>query len=210
MSTLLKLITNKWFWIGLILITLLSTTVHFYKQNQQARADLEVAVTNVKAYSAQLDGVKKENRVFQFTIDQLNYYNDSIIKKMNEVRLELKLKTEKIASMQYLLSQASKKDTIVLTDTIFIDPKLKVDTIIGDEWYRLQLGLEYPNKIMINPSFTSEKYIMTHTQKETIEPPKKFCIARWFQKKHTILEVKIIEKNPYIEEQESKFIEIIK
>ena len=210
MSTLLKLITNKWFWIGLILITLLSTTIHFYKQNQQARADLEVAVTNVKAYSAQLDGVKKENRVFQFTINQLNYYNDSIIKKMNEVRLELKLKTEKIASMQYLLSQASKKDTIVLTDTIFIDPKLKVDTIIGDEWYRLQLGLEYPNKIMINPSFTSEKYIMTYTQKETIEPPKKFCIARWFQKKHTILEVKIIEKNPYIEEQESKFIEIIK
>ena len=30
--------------------------------------------------------------VFKFTVEQLNYYNDSILKKMNEVRKELKIK----------------------------------------------------------------------------------------------------------------------
>lgn len=51
---------------------------------------------------------------------------------------------------------------------------------------------------------------MTYSKKETIDPPKKFFLCRWFQKKQTILEVKIVEKSPYIEQKESRFIEIIK
>ena len=36
--------------------------------------------------------MKEENKVFKFTVEQLNYYNDSILEKMNEVRKELKIK----------------------------------------------------------------------------------------------------------------------
>ena len=85
-----------------------------------------------------------------------------------------------------------------------------MDTTIKDEWYQLNLGLRYPNTIITNPSFISEKYIVLNYKKETINPPKKCAIARWFQKKHKVVEVNIIEKNPYIENKQQKFIEIIK
>ena len=111
--------------------------------------------------------------------------------------------------MQYLLSEATKKDTIVFRDTLFRKPTLDIDTIIGDKWYSIRLGLKYPNLITINPTFISEKYIIVNKKKETINPPKKFFLFRWFQKKHLVMEVHIKEKNPYIKEIDNKFVEII-
>jgi len=71
------------------------------------------------------------------------------------------------------------------------------------------LGLQYPNLITTTPTFKSETYIVTSSKKETINPPKKCAIARWFQKKHRVVEVTVHEKNPYIENKESRFIEIV-
>jgi len=139
----------------------------------------------------------------------LNYYNDSILNKMNDLRKELKIKDKELLSLYYLNSQITKIDTILMKDTIFIK-SLKLDTIVGDRWYTMKLGLEYPNKIIVNPSFISEKYIITNSKKETIEPPKKYWIQRIFQKKHTIAEINIIEKSPYIKETQNQFIQIIK
>ena len=47
---------------------------------------------NQKAFIAENLSLKDESRAFKFTIKQLNYYNDSILQKMNEVRKELKIK----------------------------------------------------------------------------------------------------------------------
>ena len=49
-------------------------------------------MSNQKAFIAENSSLKEENRVFKFTVEQLNYYNDSILQKMNEVRKELKIK----------------------------------------------------------------------------------------------------------------------
>ena len=129
---------------------------------------------------------------------------------MNEVRKELDIKDKDLKQMQYLLSEAKRKDSIVFRDTLFKEPALNLDTIIGDKWYQMKLGLRYPSTIITEPKFTSEKYIVTSIKKETINPPKKCWLLRLFQKKHTILEVNVIEKNPYIENENSKFIEVIK
>ena len=139
----------------------------------------------------------------------MNYYNDSILNKMNDLRKELKIKDKELLSLYYLNSQITKIDTILMKDTIFIK-SLKLDTIVGDRWYTMKLGLEYPNKIIVNPSFISEKDIITNSKKETIEPPKKYWIQRIFQKKHIIAEINIVEKSPYIKETQNQFIQIIK
>ena len=162
-----------------------------------------------KAFIFENNSLKTEAKVYKFTIDQLNYYNDSIIKKMNEVRKELNIKNNNVKQMQYLLSSISKKDTIIFKDTLFKDAVLKVDTIVSNKWYTLKLGLCYPSNVSVNPTFISEKYIVISKKKETINPPKKFFLFRWFQKKHWIMEVNIKEKNPYINELDNKFIEII-
>ena len=53
---------------------------------------MSISVSNEKAFIAENSSLRDENMVFKFTVEQLNYYNDSILKKMNEVRKELKIK----------------------------------------------------------------------------------------------------------------------
>ena len=46
----------------------------------------DVAMQNNKAYEQQLVQLQEEKKVFQFTIDQLNYVNDSSIRVMDSMR----------------------------------------------------------------------------------------------------------------------------
>lgn len=207
----IKILTNKYFWISGVILLLIFGIIYYYNANVKARAELDKATQNLKAYIVELDSVTTQNRVFKLDINQLNYYNDSILKKLNVVRKELKIKDSKIQSMQYLLSEASKIDTLLIRDTIFRDSGFKLDTLIENKpHYRLQLGLKFPNEIIVNPSFLSELYIIMSSKKETIDPPKDFFLWRMFQKKHTVVEVNIVEKNPFIIQKKNKFVEIIK
>ena len=203
---------KKYIRIGIVILVglLAISTYTLYTNNQKLKEEISVSMSNQKAFIAENSSLKEENRVFKFTVEQLNYYNDSILQKMNDVRKELSIKDKDLKQMQYLLSEATKKDTIVFRDTLFKEPTLNVDTLVGDKWYNIRLGLKYPNLITTNPTFISEKYIIVNKKKETINPPKKFFLFRWFQRKHTILEVNMVERNPYIENKNNRFIEIIK
>ena len=202
---------KKYIRIGIvILVSLLSISVYtLYTYNQKLKEETATLISNQKAFIAENSSLKEENRVFKFTVEQLNYYNDSILQKMNNIRKELKIKDKNLKQLQYLLSVSTKKDTVLFTDTIFRDKSLALDTIIGDKWYNIRLGLKYPFYIYTEPTFTSEKYIIVNKKKETVNPPKKFFLFRWFQRKHWVMEVHIKEKNPYIKETNNKFVEII-
>lgn len=203
---------KKYIRIGIvILVSLLAiSTYTLYTNNKKLKEKISISMSNQKAFISENSLLKEENRVFKFTIEQLNHYNDSILQKMNEVRKELKIKDKDLKQMQYLLSEAQKKDTIVFRDTLFREPTLKIDTLLGDRWYQMKLELRYPSTIITEPKFVSEKYIIVDYKKETINPPKKCAIARWFQKKHKVVEVEVVEKNPYIENKQQRFIEIVK
>lgn len=202
---------KKYIRIGIvILVSLLAiSTYTLYTNNQKLKEEISISMSNQKAFIAENSSLKEENRVFKFTIEQLNHYNDSILQKMNEVRKELKIKDKNLKQMQYLLSEAQKKDTIAFRDTLFREPTLKIDTLLGDRWYQMKLGLRYPSTIITEPKFVSEKYVIVDYKKETINPPKECAIARWFQKKHKVVEVEVVEKNPYIENKQQRFIEIV-
>lgn len=201
----------KYIKIGIIALmcVLAISTYCLYQSNQELQEELYTSISNEKAFMSENSLLKNENLAFKFTIEQLNYYNDSILEKMNSVRKELGVKDKELKQMQYLLSKASKKDTIVFRDTLFREPTLDIDTIVGDNWYNIELGLKYPSTITTTPTFISEKYIIVNTKKETVNPPKKCWLARLFQKKHKVVEVDIVEKNPYIENKQQRFIEII-
>jgi hypothetical protein len=197
------------FIIMLLMGALLISTCSLYNNNQNLRDKLSISISNEKAFIVENNGLKVQNRTFQFTVEQLEYFNDSLITKMNEVRKELRIKDKDLKQMQYLLSEAQKKDTIVFRDTLFKEPTLDIDTLVGDKWYQMRLGLKYPSTITTDPKFVSEKYIMMDYKKETINPPKKCWLLRLFQKKHKVVEVNIVEKNPYIENKQQRFIEIV-
>lgn len=196
----------KWT-IGLILILMLGAGYLLYT-NKQLREKYNISVENVKAYDAQLGGLKDDNRVFKLTVEQLNYFNDSIVKKLNESRKELGIKDKHIQQLQYELLTASKADTLDLKDTIFVN-NFKLDTIVGDKWVKTHLHMKYPSTIALKPEVTLERHTFINGKRETVNPPKKFFLLRWFQKKHTVVEVTTRELNPYVEEKIQKYIQII-
>ena len=82
-------------------------------------------------------------------------------------------------------------------------------TTSSDEWAKLQLHLQYPNEIAAGYSFRNETVIVSSSKKETINPPNKCWLIRLFQRKHKIIEVEVIQNNPYCENDMHKHIKII-
>lgn len=180
-----------------------------YKQYTELNNKYKYAMENVKTYSLELNENKKNSGELKLTIDQLEYFKDSVLNKMDSLRKVLKIKDKQLERLQYIQSNISKVDTIIVNDTIF-KKDIKIDTLIQDDWYSLKLGLYYPNTIIINPIFKSSLYVITSLHKETINPPKKFFLFRWFQKKHKVIRMEVVEESPYIKIKQSKFVQIIK
>lgn len=192
-----------------IILILIGAVAYLSYQNKQLTTRYSTSIENIKAYDAELSGLTNDTKVYKLTIEQLNYFNDSITKKMNEVRKELGIKDSKIKQMQYKLSHIEKSDSLTLPDTIFVN-SFKLDTIMGDEWANNHIIMSYPNKIKITPRFKLESFLFVDAKRETIKPPKKFFLFRWFQKKHNVLHITVVENNPYVINDRQKFIEIIK
>lgn len=197
---------NKYLIISIIILVGIISFLGY--TNKKLSNQYAIAYENIKAYDAELSGLRGDTKVYKLTIEQLNYFNDSIIKKMNEVRKELGIKDSKIKQMQYKLSHIEKSDSLTLPDTIFVN-SFKLDTIMGDEWANNHIIMSYPNKIKITPRFKLESFLFVDAKRETIKPPKKFFLFRWFQKRHTVLNITVKENNPYAETDRQKFIEII-
>ena len=192
-----------------VFIALITIIVILYNSYQNSQESLKESRNNEKAYQIENLNLKDDSRMFMFHIEQLSYYNDSITDKLNAERKNLKIKDNQIVQLQYMLSKVQKVDTITLVDTIFT-PTVDLDTTIGDKWYSLNLKLKYPSSIIVAPTFNSEKMVFMYLKKETINPPKKTWFGRLFQKKHKVMEVKVLESNPYIENKQNRFIEIVK
>lgn len=196
-------------YIIILILILVGAVAYLSYQNKQLTTKYETSIENIKAYDAQLSGLKDNNRVFKLTIDQLNYSNDSIINRMKEVQKELGIKDKRLQQLQYDLSHAQRNDTIILSDTIFKSPEFKLDTIVGDKWFKTNLHLKYPSTIALSPEIELERFTYINGKRETVNPPKKFFLFRWFQKKHTVVEVNVREMNPYVKNKTQRFIQII-
>lgn len=168
------------------------------------------ATETIKAYDSQLDTAKASNRVYKMTIDQLEHSMDSIFRESQTIRKQLKIKKKNVQSVQYISSVIHKTDTLVMNDTILQPIAQNIDTVVGNDWYRLNLKMRYPDTVVITPNFKSSQYIIAHVKKETIDPPKKWWWQRLFQKKQRVLNVEVVERNPYIDVKTNKYVEVIK
>lgn len=195
--------------IAVLVLGLIIGLTYVLNYNKTLSNKWKTAEENVKSYSELLSSTENKNRGYKLTIDQLKYSQDSIIKELNTTRKELGIKDSKLKSLQYVSSTFSKTDTLTINDTIFKDYTVKVDTLLSDEWYSLNIKLQYPSQIAITPAFKSKKYIVVSSRRETVNPPKKFFLLRWFQKKHTVLNIDVVEKNPYVKDENNRYVEII-
>jgi hypothetical protein len=195
--------------VTVVIIGLVTTVAILGKKLSNLEKDYSYASANEKALLLKNDSNKNEIRSLQLTVEQLDYFNDSVLDKLKETQAKLKIKDKDLKELQYLKTITAKKDTVIFKDTIFIEGTC-LDTVVGDEWVQTDLEMCYPNKIVVTPEVTSEKVIIAHLKKETVNPPKKCWLARLFQKKHKVIVVEIEEKNPYMTTKEYRHVEIIK
>lgn len=191
----------------LVILTILLIIGLFHKINI-LNNQLSNSINNEKAYAAENSTLRDKNLVYKMSIEQLEYFQDSLMIEMKKVANENGIKDRHIKNLQYQLEHFSKRDTIVLRDTIFRDPTFHLDTCLIDEWNKTCLSLSYPGNIGISNSYKNEKFIIVNSKKENIKPYKCF-LGKWFGKKHTVLEIDVIDKNPYVEIERQRFIEII-
>lgn len=198
---------NTFIILGYVVLVVL--LVLSYRNNGKYEGMWEKAEANVKAYDNLLSG-NAGNAAFELNIAQFSSARDSVLRELDDTRKKLKVKDRNLKSVQKVSSDFSRTDTVVLQDTFLMENSAKIDTFLKDDWYQLHIKLAYPDTMIVSPSFKSEKNIIVSTRKETVNPPKKFWLFRLFQKKHRVLQVDVIEKNPYITNQNSRYVEIIK
>lgn len=191
-------------------ICLVSSLIIALRSSRKYEVKWKTAEENAKAYDELLSSSNKKSAAFQLTFNQLSYVKDSLIRELDKTRKELNVKKKDTKAMQVITTELIKVDTIIVKDTIFKNKELNVDTILQDKWYSIDVKLKYPSTVIVKPVFKSEKHIIVSTKKETVNPPKKLWILRLFQKKHKVLHVNVIEKNPYIDGQESRYVEVLK
>lgn len=168
---------------------------------------LDYATLNNKAYEARMFNMAKSQHEFSLTIDQLRYTNDSIVSQLLEAKDELGIKDKNIRRLEHLSTTFTNTDTLYISDTVFVRDTY-IDTTLGDEWMETHLILNYPNEICVESTAKSSKDVIVHAKRETIKPPKKFFLLRWFQKKHTVIKVDVIESNPHITSEDNVFIKV--
>ena len=84
----------------LFIVSLLGIGIYIWNERQDLKKEVCTLRNNQKAFIAENSSLKDESRAFKFTIEQLNYYNDSILQKMNDARKELKIKDKNIKQLQ--------------------------------------------------------------------------------------------------------------
>ena len=182
---------------------------YYYNKHIEAKKLVEISTNNAIAEREALTG---KIIAFETTIKQLKVSNDSLDKKLLIAKKELNIKDSKLISMQYTIDHFRTTDSIIIKrDTLFRN-SINIDTtIINSKYYKLNLKLQYPSLIVVTPEFSIERATFFTSKKETIKERK-----RWpwyiFQKKHTVVEVKIKDSNPFLirDSSQSKYIYIIK
>lgn len=202
---------KKYLYIVLLTIVLSVAGLIGYQRYeiQKYKSLYDKELQNVEAYRVSNSGLEGEIREYRMTMDDLRSSKDSVDRKLAGVIDKLKIKDKRIEYLQYQTAQATKTDSVVMSDTIFVND-LKIDTLMGDKWYKLRLELNYPSTIVVAPTFNSEKYVVINTKKEYNNTPSKIFFIRWFQKKHWVTEVDVIERSPYINIKQQKYIKVVK
>ena len=193
--------------ISIIAATLIAFLIINIGKADKYKSLYEKELQNVEAYRVSNSCLEGEVIEYQMTIDELYCSKDSLDRKLSAALQQINISDDKIKNLQYQLKQASKVDTIIVSDTIFV-PTVNIDTIVGDEWYNLRLQMQYPSTVVTTPTFNSEQYVYIYNKQEYVGGKSKCFIVNWFKKKYNVTEVKVEERSPYIKTITQKFIEV--
>lgn len=189
----------------ILVLSLLIACIILIMFNSNLRKDIGVYDNNFKALTLERDSIKKEAIAYKFSVEQLEYLNDSIIDNLNDMRVKLNIKENQLLQMQNIKTEVTIRDSVFFKDTVFKTSFVKIDTVISDDWYSLAISLN-KNKLNIETKYKSDLCVFAKNSREILGTPKKCAVGRWFQRKHNVIRVEVIDRNPYSVIKEQKFV----
>ena len=159
-----------------------------------------------KAYASACEDSEGESRVFRLRIGELTASSDSLMRRMDSLRREIGVRDKRLRAIHYRETVVERRDTIVLRlPAVAAD----IDTVVDDGWVRTAVSLRRPDSLSVSARVRNETTIVVKTRRETVEPPKRFFLLRWFQRRHTVVTVVAKEGNPWCETREFRSVEIV-
>lgn len=189
----------------ILVLSLLIACIILIMFNSNLRKDIGVYDNNFKALTLERDSIKKEAIAYKFSVEQLEYLNDSIIDNLNDMRVKLNIKENQLLQMQNIKTEVTIRDSVFFKDTVFKTSFVKIDTVISDNWHSLAISLN-KNKLNIETKYKSDLCVFAKNSREILGTPKKCAVGRWFQRKHNVIRVEVIDRNPYSVIKEQKFV----
>jgi len=174
--------------------------------HQCQRADLYAS--DYKAVCDQLNRTSNDFHTLKVDMQDLRLFNDRVIHTLDSTRRALNIKDKQLQLAGATVQTLTLHDTLRLTDTIFSSREKgwQLDTCLTSPYDTTCLHLEYPGTIATTTTSRSELNVFVINKKETIDPPKKFFLCRWFQRRHTVTTVHIEELNPNIHLNKSVWV----
>lgn len=112
---------------GLAVAFLCFACVNLHMKNKKLSESLEMAQNNIEAYQGLYNDSQQALNVLQLDFEDLKYQNDSILRKLDDARKELKIKPKQIttaATQTQILDVIASKGVggdILVKDTVYSD-----------------------------------------------------------------------------------------
>lgn len=174
------------------------------------KSELSVSISNEKAL--QKDNVQwrdksgkmhSESIQLQYTLKEFERSNDSLSNVIKNAISKTKSPGK--------VTAAGATSTKIDTQLVYKYRDRSVDTcFVRKSPYFTNVICLKDSTLTSDITVINEQSILFKSKRETVDPPKHFFLWRWLQEKHTIIEVEVINSNPYIKQAESKFVNIVK
>jgi hypothetical protein len=192
-----------------IVCTMIMTVIslYFYTTNKTLNRKVSDSALNQKAMEYGMISYKDQagkwhsNSIEQNkTIAQLKYAKDSSSMALKTLAKEYNIKVKNITASGVV------KTTLKSETTIHYVPTYKDTTYdLSSPPYIIETIRIHNDSLSRKLDISNKQNLVWYTKKQTIDPPKKFFLLRWFQKKQNVTYVDIINDNLLIKTTSQQF-----
>lgn len=198
---------KKYFKLIAVTVIMMLTAFCFYQHNKlkQANDEIDRISNNYEYYMNKSIGMEEQNKVLQLSLNEYKETKDSIIKELNTVQKELKIKEKKLKQANTIKHEIIHDTTVVVKSDDFeleIKPNSLTSIIINKKDSLLTHKLNIEN---VQTLFVTQERVYRNKYKNWF-----VRLLHFDFKKKTQTDYQIHNSNDLIITKDTRLIEIIK